>query len=202
MNGDSSGFVTVRRLVSTGLIYPTEKALAVLSAGPSRRVGECQRQHDRHARRRRDCRRRDVPCAGALERHGVESDRLTEGTMIELVIGLVVLGAVLYLIEALIPMPPPVKVVVRVVIVLLMVPDPPALRASSSDADAHRLLIPTARHDAPGAANEVRVESDIDPRAGGHLRCRMGTRGQIGPECVTIVRDQIAKSCERTRCST
>ena len=41
--------------------------------------------------------------------------------MIELIIGLVVLGAVLYLVEGLIPMPPPVKVVVRVVIVLMMV---------------------------------------------------------------------------------
>jgi hypothetical protein len=41
--------------------------------------------------------------------------------MIELIIGLVVLGAILYLIETLLPMPVPVKVVIRVVIVITMV---------------------------------------------------------------------------------
>ena len=41
--------------------------------------------------------------------------------MIELIIGLVVLGAVLYLVEGLSPMPPPVKIVIRVVVVLVMV---------------------------------------------------------------------------------
>jgi len=41
--------------------------------------------------------------------------------MITLIIGLVILGVALYLLETYIPMSPPIKMVIRVVIVLVLV---------------------------------------------------------------------------------
>ena len=41
--------------------------------------------------------------------------------MIELLIGLVLVGVVLYLVETFIPMDPAIKVVIRVVVVLLLI---------------------------------------------------------------------------------